>query len=311
MKTLSKKLRVNPSTLKHALDRFSEGNQKSLCEIGLVEKIQLDENNPKSPNFYYKIKKDGNPFNSSKDNVQNMQIEIAHAFNSSIVKQKIIIDLLIYANIIINERGVYALEKFCKHNNVELIENPYNAMIEFLQTYFDMLDHEKHCIAFKDATREDMLKMFDLKQEIIDNMKKTDTPLKPADETKICTSKKQNENSLNEKQANNKSANQNCTSLHIFTSQIKEVLDNKNIDVEIACDTYKFLQSKGKATTQDIVNYIHETIDPDDFNNETTPLKIDRHLNQMFMHDLLEYKGNSYELTKEFIDLVNAGGENE
>ncbi len=52
------------------------------------------------------------------------------------------------------------------------------------------------------------------------------------------------------------------------------------------------------------LSIIHETIDPDDFNNETTPLKIDCHLNQMFMHDLLEFNGNKYELTPEFVDLV-------
>ena len=95
--------------------------------------------------------------------------------------------------------------------------------------------------------------------------------------------------------------------LHIFSLQIKEQLIEKHIDVEIAQQTYEYLQANKTATTQDIVNYIHETIDPDDFNNETTPLKIDNHLNRMYMYDLLEFTGNKYELTPEFIELVKRG----
>ena len=95
LKSLAKKLGVNPSTLKHGLDRFNEGNKKSLCEIGLVDKIQLDEENPRSPNFYYKVKLDGATPKPANDNVQHVQIEFAHAFDSSIVKQTIIINLLI------------------------------------------------------------------------------------------------------------------------------------------------------------------------------------------------------------------------
>ena len=313
LKSLAKKLGVNPSTLKHALDRFTEGNKKSLCEIGLVDKIQLDENNPKSANFYYKIKNDGNASKLSKSNVQDMQIAFAHAFDSSIVKQTIIIDLLIYANIIVNERGEGVLKKYCKDSDVELTSNPYNAMIEFLQGFFDILDNEKHCVAFEEASREDMLKMFTLKQDLIEgliaDMKKKTHPPQSENEAKICTYSKSNENAQKGNQDKNKNANQNCTLLHIFKSKIGGVLEEKHIDVEIACDTYQYLQDKGEATMQDIVNYIHETVDPNDFNNETTPLKIDTHLNRMFMHELLEFNRNRYELTQEFIDLVKQGGE--
>lgn len=148
--------------------------------------------------------------------------------------------------------------------------------------------------------------MFDLREKIVEDMKKNTHPPAHADETKICTSKKTDENAQNVNQDNVKCANENCTLLHIFKTQIKEVLDEKLIDVEIAQQTFEFLQVKGTATEQDIVNYIHETVDPYDFNNETTPLKIKRHLNNMFMHDLLEFTGNRYELTPEFVDLVQA-----
>ena len=68
-KSIAKKLKCNVSTLKHDLDRVSEGTHKSLLEIGLVDKIQLDEDNSKSPNFYYKIKDEGNVSNQEKSNV--------------------------------------------------------------------------------------------------------------------------------------------------------------------------------------------------------------------------------------------------
>lgn len=309
LKSLAKKLGVNPSTLKHALDRFSEGNQKSLLEIGLVDKIQLDENNPKSPNFYYKVKKDGATPKSSNDNVHNLQIDFAHVLDSSIVKQTIIIDLLIYANIILNERGGCALEKYCKDSDVELTSNNYNDMIEFIQGFFDMSDHEKHFVDFADSSRADKLRMLNYKQKLIEDLKKQTPPHTLADKQKICTSKKTDESAQNNKQDNIETANKNCTLPHIFKSKIADILEEKHIDVEIACDTYTYLQAKGEATKQDIVNYIHETVDPNDFNNETTPLKIDRHLNKMYMHDLLEFNTPNYELTQEFIDLVEQGVE--
>lgn len=305
LKSLAKKLSVNPSTLKHALDRFNEGNKKSLCEIGLVDKIQIDEDNPKSPNFYYKIKNDGTVSNSTSNYVQDMQNAFAHAFKSSIVKQSIIIDLLIYANIIINKRGGVALEKYCNNNDVELTSNTYKDMINFLQGFFNTLDHEKHCIEFENASRNDMLKMFEFKESLFSTSEKKRHPPFVAENKKICTYSKTDKSAQNEKQKNVECANENCTLLHIFKSTIKEFLDEKNIDVEIACNTYEFLTSNKHGTLQDIVNYIYETVDRDDFNNETTPLKIDVHLNRMFMNDLVEFDRNHYELTPEFVELVD------
>lgn len=307
LKSLAKKLRVNPSTLKHALDRFSEGNQKSLLEIGLVEKIQLDEDNPKSANFYYKVKHDGESSNHSNEHVQDVQIEFAYTFDSSIVKQMIIIDLLLYANVIVSKRGRHALEKYCSEDNVELNADNYNDMINFLQGFFDKHNNDEHFIEFQDSSRDDKLRMLNYKRELVESLE-NNTPVDTSSCTKkICTSKETNEKSQNMKQKEIKSANENCTSLHIFKNDIQDILKEKGIDVEIAQDTFNYLQENKTATMQEIVNYIHETIDPDDFNNETTPLKIDTHLNRMFMNDLLEFVGNKYELRQEFIDL--AGGE--
>ena len=236
-----------------------------------------------------------------------MQISFADVFNSSIVKRIVLIDLLIYANIIVNERGGVALENYCNNIDVELDADNYNDMIKFIQGFFDVLDYEKHCIEFDDASREHMLKMFELKDELVEMLKKNTHPPAPAEMTKICTYSKEDESAQNSNQSKKECANSNLHILHIFKNEIKGFLEEKHIDVEIACDTYTYLQEHSTATTQDIVNYIHETIDPDDFNNDKTPLKINTHLNRMFMHDLLEFNAPYYELTQEFIDLV--GGE--
>ena len=307
--SLAKKLGVNPSTLRHALDTFTEGNKKSLCEIGLADKIQLDEDNPKSPNFYYKVKTVGAVSNSTSDYCQDCQIEFDNVFNSLFVKQKIIIDLLLLSNICLNERGGEALEKYCRQEDVELVADNYKSMIDFLQGFFDVLDYDKHVIAFEDASRDDMLKMFEFKARLLEgDVEKTDTPPHADNEHEIRQYKESNKDAQEDKRGNVELPNNTLTIENIFKSKIAGILEEKNIDIVISLQTYEYLNEHEKATTQEIVNYIHETIDPDDFNNDKTPLKIDRHLNQMFMHDLLEFNAPYYELTQTFIDLVTSAG---
>lgn len=310
LKSLARQLNVNPSTLKHALDRFNEGNKKSLLEIGLVDKIQLDEDNPKSPNFYYKIKLDDVSPVSSFEDVQKEKIDFAHAFESAIVKQTIIINLLIYANICLSERGGDTLKNYCEQDNVELNGNNYNDMINFLQGFFDTLDNDKDVIKHDDMTRDDMLKMFEFKEKLLKGSdEKTDTPPHTRVAQEICTCKASNENAQEDKQSNVECA---CTPVHIqdiFKSKIKEFLSKENVDMCIAQDTFDYLTRNGDGTLQDITNYISETVDPDDFNNETTPLKIAVHVEKLYLLDLLDFKGNRYELQPKFIDLVNAGGD--
>jgi len=306
--SLAKKLGVNPSTLRHALDTFSEGNKKSLCEIGLVDKIKLDEDNPKSPNFYYKVKTFGAVSNSTSNYCQDCQIEFDNVFNSSFVKTKIIIDLLLLSNICLNERGGDTLESYCRDEDVELVADNYKSMIDFLQGFFDRLDNDKHVIRFEDASRDDMLRMFEFKARLFEgDVEKTDTPPHDHDNAKNRQYNQSDENAQESKPRDVELSNNTLTINNIFKSKIAEFLNEKHIDIVIASNTYEYLNEHHKATTQEIVNYIHETIDPDDFNNETTPLKIDTHLNRMFMSDLLEFNAPHYELTQDFIDLV-AGG---
>ena len=303
LKPLAKKLKCNPSTLKHALDRFSEGNQKSLCEIGLVDKIQLDENNSKSPNFYYKVKHEGKVSNLDESIMQDKKIKFAYSIESSIVKQKIILDLLIYANIIINERGLYALKTFCENYKEEIDVEDYNQLLDFLQSFFDGMNYDEYVIRFEDSSRDDKLKMFEFKEKLnIALEKKRDTP-SGSKTSKICTSKNQEENSSKANQSKNKNANINCTLEHIFRFEIKEQLEEINVDVEIAHQVYELLTS-GAKTLQEITNSICEGLDPEDFNEETTPLKIEMNVERLYMSDYLDFNAPHYELQESFVELV-------
>lgn len=156
-KSIARELKCNVSTLKHDLDRVSDGTHKSLLEIGLVEKIQLDEHNSKSPNFYYKIKNEGNAFVHHESNVQDGKIKFAHSLNSSIVKQKIIIDLLLYANIIINERGIHALKIFCDNYKDNIDVEDYNHINTLLESFFNHIDYDEHTISLTRASSSDIM----------------------------------------------------------------------------------------------------------------------------------------------------------
>ena len=81
-------------------------------------------------------------------------------------------------------------------------------------------------------------------------------------------------------------------------------MEEKGIDVEIARLTYELLNQSGANTLQEITNHICQGIDPEDFNNETTPLKIEVHVNKLYMSDYLDFNSNKYELQDSFIELA-------
>lgn len=303
-KSLARQLKCNVSTLKHDLDRVSEGTHKSLLEIGLVDKIQLDEDNPKSPNFYYKIKSEKEVLNHENNYVQDSKIQFAHSFNSSIVKQRLIIDLLIYANITISERGICTLQKYCEDEHVELNANDYNGMLDFLQGFFDIIDDEKDFIKSEESSRDDKMKMFDYKAKLVKQLQKETHNLTPSKTSKICTSKNQEENSSNDNQDKNNIVNQDITNIVNNYIEFKDTMNEKHIDVEIAQQVYELLTS-GAKTLQEITNHICEGLNPDDIDNSHIALKIDNHVNRLYMNDYLDFNVNKYELKESFIELVN------
>lgn len=311
--SLAKKLKCNVHTLKHDLDRVSEGTHKSLLEIGLVEKIKLDEDVRNSPNFYYKIKKEGESVNHDKSIMQDMEISFAYSINSSIVKQKIVIDLLIYANIILSERGIAYLEKYCNDYKQEIDVEDYNHIFDFLQGFFDGMNYDEDTIDLKTSSLHDISNMMKFNEDILKQLQKSEDPDTNSNAQEICITTKNNESSSNSNQSETGFANQNCTSLHNISLRFQEHMKENGIDIDIALQTFELLCKTGASTMQGIINHIHETIDPEDFNNETTPLKIERHVNMMYVDDLLDVETRNnkevYVMQESFIAL--ARGDND
>ena len=84
-------------------------------------------------------------------------------------------------------------------------------------------------------------------------------------------------------------------------------MQKKNIDINIALQTYELLSS-GAHTLQEIINHICDGLDPEDFNEETTPLKIEMNVERLNMNDYIDFNKGKYELQDSFIELVEKSG---
>ena len=158
------------------------------------------------------------------------------------------------------------------------------------------------------ASSDDINQMMKFKSEVLIELQKKDTHSHAPENSKKLSTKNQEENSSIDKQRKKSHANQE---MHIIVNNYKgfqDYMKEKSIDVEIASQTFELLNKSGASTLQEIRNYICENIDPEDFNNETTPLKIDRHVNMMYIDDLLdvEHINNKevYVLQDSFIKLA-------
>ena len=120
--------------------------------------------------------------------------------------------------------------------------------------------------------------------------------------------KKQEETSLNDNQSEKSLCNQKNTSIINNYMGFQDYMKEKGIDVEIASQTFELLNKSGASTLQGIINYICDGLDPEDYNEDITPLKIDRHINMMYIDDLLdvEHRNNKevYILQDSFIKLA-------
>ena len=305
--SIAKKLKCSTSTLKHDLDRFDKGTHKSLVELDIVNKIQLDEDNSKSPNFYYKVKKEGEGSNKEINYDNNMQNQFAHSFLSSFVKQKIIIDLLIYANIIINKKGIYYLKNYCENYNEKIDVEEYNSYFNFIQGFFDGLNYDEHVIELNNTSSYDIDTMMNFKDEIVEEIKNSKGIPETQNEQKICTYSKTMENPLNDKQSKKNICNPKNTNITIFSLAYKEQFEDMGIDVECAYEIYEILSS-GEKTLQQITNKYCEFSNPDDFNSERTPLKVENNVTRLYVCDFIdmEKKNNVevYFLQERFVELV-------
>jgi hypothetical protein len=306
--SLAKKLKCGVSTLKHDLDRFGKGTHKSLYELGIVEKIPLDEGKEKSPNFYYIVKDEGNLLKSSKSYDNNMQNVFAHMISSSITKQKIIIDLLLYANIIINKKGYIYLKNYCDNYDEDIDVKSYDSYVGFIKGFFDNLDYGECVISQDQSNYKDLSNMMEYKNEIYDEFhKKFSEDMSSDNGDDFAHTTKNKEKAPIDDSSNDSMCNSELPIDVNTQSKIKGILDEINVEYGIAHEIYGALSS-GDKNLEEIRSSICECVNPDDFNVENLPLKVEVSLKRLVEHNFLVTiepinQAKRYEMTSEFSKL--------
>jgi len=318
-KGLSRKLNINPNTLYNLLDKSSNNtSSKSLIEMGLVDKLQLDEAISNSPNIYYKIKNEGNPSDSPNNTIETIDFQFQELLQSSLVKQKVIINLLYYCNILVNERGYIYLKNYCDKYSEEIDVKDYDSYFRLLEGFFDGFDYEECSINLNDASLEDINKFNGFKKEIYDALLPDDEKNKegmPSDDgSKFQEHKKTMENpsidDVDAKSLLKKESNSN-NSIDI---ENKGILAEKGIDFTIAKEIHALL-SKGEALTlHQIRTHICRYENPDDYNSESLSLKVEVNVKRLVKYDFLDIvsytnKAESYMTNDKLMRALNLEGD--
>lgn len=104
-------MELSTSTVNNALNRAHKesSNVRSLAEMDLVHKIQIDSNYVQThPNIFYKVvsETEGASSNDDESIYVAMQNRFTKLINTIEGKQSILIKLLIYVNISLNKIGI-------------------------------------------------------------------------------------------------------------------------------------------------------------------------------------------------------------
>ena len=165
-----------------------------------------------------------------------------------------------YIKINENDNVIIALSDMVKGDQVENI-----TLLEDIRRGHKIalkdIKANEHIIKYEEASRDDMLKMFEFKAQLNDNIiEKNDTPLTPANAGKKRQYSQSNETAQDNKRDNVELSNNTLTIENIFKTQIADILNEKHIDIVIAQQTFTCLWTHGAQTQQDITNYICATI---------------------------------------------------
>jgi len=300
---LSKELGMNKNTLRNLLDKSSEHSTvKSLIENNLADKIQLDENNSKSPNIYYKIKNDGNALISQLDNVEDVDFQFQHYFNHSLGKQKVIINLLYYCNILINEKGYIYLKNYCDNHEEKIALDNYDSYFNLLEGFFDGLNYDECCIELEKSSLHDLNEMIRFNDEITKAIhEKIDGNDEVSDEDNFNIKEGRNEKSSNQNQDDIKILNKEININNINKISNEAIFDDIGVDVNIAMQIYDLL-SAGEKTLDEIRNSICKFLNPDDVDSHSLALKVEVNMKKLEDNDFIKIASYSKGLMKYCLD---------
>ena len=308
-KSLGKTLGINQNTLTNLLDKSKENSTtKSLIELGLVDKIQLEETTYR-PNFYYKIKNEGKGLFSSENSIEAIEIEFQESFQDSLVKQTIIINLLFYCNILLNEIGFEYMEKYCDDYDKQIDLRNYNSYFNMISSFFDGLDNGKMCIELENASLDELNLMIDFKEKIKKAFYEKYAFDDGVDEGNSFQDRsKMAENPSNDKQSKKTLLKSESNRDNSIKKENRDFLEDIGVDVSIAFSIHDLL-ADGEKTIDEIRTSLCEGVDPSDVDSHSLALKVEMNVKRLVDNDLLDIvsysnKAVSYGLTDKLSELL-------
>ena len=276
--SLAKDLGINKQTLKADIDGVTKGrNKKNLEELGLIEKVLLDENEYKSPYVYGRIKTDKEGEASISENSINIMntIQLYTYFNALEVKRSILNYLLHVYNFSNIYKGNIFLNNFCSNYNEHITD--YDSLCDFIEAFieeFEKLPDEEeididNLFRNFDYLEETEKKLYTYKSGFLYSQKKTtETPsnAKQMEESLIQSENIHDINIENVKEGFFEGIDKDWYNYPCLYSSIKE-----------------YLKENGTVTKSSIFYNIAEgyNTDPESEDFEYTILQIDKTLRQM------------------------------
>lgn len=157
---------IKKGTMTNILDRNNHGTSKSLLEHKLVGKIKLNDEDRFSKVIYYKRKNEGESSNDDNGLMLTLYFQNTKEKNPSFATKKIIIDLLYFVNIVINERGYTYLKNYCDNYDKDIDVESYDSLFDFIQGFFNGFKYDEYSIDIDKSSHYDLTQMNSYKEDI-------------------------------------------------------------------------------------------------------------------------------------------------
>lgn len=304
---IAKEMELATATVNNALNRnHKEGsNVRSLVEMDLVHKIQIDSNYVQThPNIFYKpIKKTDRASSDDDDSIYAaMYIRFTKLINTLAGKQSILINLLIYVNITLNKRGYTYLKKYCMDYDKRMAADDYDSYYNFIANFMDGLTDD-HCIDIETASIDEL-------RISAEEMKKINryVPDDIADKNTKMTNI--SEDALNENQTEDELCKTDMHSLHSSSFKNEGIIDEMGYNFSIIQKLSDILLQDGWVSAEEVLtNYELFDIGQDGHNEELV-INIANSLKRMANKDLISKKmingQTKYGITESQYDFINA-----
>ena len=297
---------INKHTLTNFLDRNSKDGvtTRSLVERGLVEAIIIEDNIRYPNKIYYRpIRETAGTSSNPKNNMDvGMYTEYTSMINTSNAKESILINMLIYVNIILNETGYVYLKKYCSSNDKKLDKDDYESYYNFIHDFVDGLS-ESHCIDINAASVDDLITSTEEMEKILGDVP-DDVHEKFTSMTNIP------ENDLNENQSINHESKLDKHPSHPSEFQNKGSIEEMGYDFNLIQKLSDILLIRSISAEEILKNH-YEVFDiTPDGHNEDLIVGIANSLKRMYKDKLVTKKiikgQTEYTMNEKQYNYINA-----